>query len=178
MNKQAPNRLVQLTNSGRDSSGSETIKIESNKSVESKPKVLQEVVSMTKESAKKPGVAAAPAKNNTAHHVPPQPASLNKTAKVPAPLTTAHKKTRVVVECDVGFGNTVHLRGEGAGLSWDKGALMKCNAKGSEWVLELDAKAICKFKALLNDNDYKYEEGENHQIAPGGTLQYMPRFPT
>ena len=57
------------------------------------------------------------------------------------------------------------IRGQGAGLSWDKGVALK-NLSADEWVWETDASfKDCEFKVLLNDQ--RYEEGENHRLKKG-----------
>lgn len=83
-------------------------------------------------------------------------------------------KTRITVKYDVGFGNTLSLRGQGANLSWDKGVPMK-NVKPDEWVWETDIPfATAEFKTLINDKTY--EVGRNHLLHSGTTVQYTPRF--
>jgi hypothetical protein len=83
-------------------------------------------------------------------------------------------KTRIIIKYNVGFNNTIHLRGTGANLSWEKGIALK-NIKADEWVWETDASfTSCEFKVLINDK--QYEAGDNHHIVCGGTLQYSPRF--
>jgi hypothetical protein len=81
---------------------------------------------------------------------------------------------RVVIKYDVGFNNSLYIRGRGAGLSWDKGELLK-NISADEWVWEPSvAFNECEFKVLINDASY--EGGENHHLAPGAQLQYTPAF--
>lgn len=82
--------------------------------------------------------------------------------------------TQVVIKYDVGFGNTLTIRGQGAGLSWDKGIQLK-NVKPNEWVWETNATfAIAEFKVLINDRIY--ETGPNHPIKCDAKIQYTPRF--
>lgn len=83
-------------------------------------------------------------------------------------------RTRVVVKCDVGFGNHLYIRGKGANLSWDKGVAMK-NTKPDEWVWETDLPiSTGEFKVLINDN--RYEGGENHPFKPNAAIEIAPRF--
>lgn len=93
------------------------------------------------------------------------------------PTTTEGKKggkTRVVVKYDVGFNNSLYLRGKGANLSWDKGVALK-NTKNDEWVWETDAQfTTCEFKVLINDK--QYENGTNHHLIQGASMQYTPSF--
>jgi hypothetical protein len=82
--------------------------------------------------------------------------------------------SRITVKYDVGFKNSLYIRGNGAGLTWQKGKLMK-NMGADTWVWETDAdfKDI-EFKVLVNDQ--AYEDGENHRLQAGKTVQYSPRF--
>lgn len=83
-------------------------------------------------------------------------------------------KTKIVVKYDVGFSNSLFIRGNGAGLSWTKGIPLK-NIKADEWVWESDSPfATAEFKVLIND--IKYEEGANRLLTCGTTFQYIPRF--
>lgn len=84
--------------------------------------------------------------------------------------------TRIVVQCDVGFANTVYLRGDGVpALSWEKGIPLK-NVKADEWVWETTDPfaANAHFKVLINDKTY--EVGENHTITSGTSMRINPRF--
>ncbi|MBM3208417.1 MAG: hypothetical protein FJZ57_07455 [Chlamydiae bacterium] len=81
---------------------------------------------------------------------------------------------KVVVKFDVGFSNALFIRGQGAGLSWEKGVPLK-NVGACEWVWEPDhAFNECEFKVLINDQ--QYENGENHHIRYGDVIQYIPVF--
>lgn len=84
------------------------------------------------------------------------------------------QKTRVVVKYDVGFNNTIHIRGNGANLSWDKGTPMK-NSKTDEWIWECDCTfSKAEFKVLINDKIY--ESGPNHVLECGAIVQLTPKF--
>ena len=84
--------------------------------------------------------------------------------------------TRVIVQFDAGFPNSLFLRGEGApGLSWEKGVELK-NLKPDEWVWECEAPfSAGEFKVLINDQIF--ELGENHQLQPESTVRINPKFP-
>lgn len=83
-------------------------------------------------------------------------------------------KTRIVVKYDVGFNNLITIRGKGAGLSWDRGLSLK-NAKADEWIWETDIPfTVGEFKVLINDD--QYEQGENHTLRCGASVQYTPKF--
>jgi hypothetical protein len=94
----------------------------------------------------------------------------------PTPRNELKKCTRthVVVNYDVGYNNTVAIRGKGPGLSWDKGITLK-NTKHDEWIWETDSQFnTCEFKVLINDTHY--EIGENHPISCGACIKYTPKF--
>lgn len=83
--------------------------------------------------------------------------------------------TTVIARVDVGFGNQLYIRGEGGGLSWDKGVLMD-NVSAYEWVFKTNqAKTGMVFKFLINDKTWA--EGENLTVTGGGTSISSPAFP-
>lgn len=71
-----------------------------------------------------------------------------------------NQHTEIIAEYDVGFGNTMFIRGCCCkNLNWDKGVAME-NISGNLWKWTTDCK--CKsieFKLLINDE--KWSEGEN-----------------
>ena len=82
--------------------------------------------------------------------------------------------SRVEIEYDAGFGNRLYIRGEGALLSWEKGAPLT-NTNANHWTWETKAPFnSCRFKILIND--VQYEVGENHTLTYGGTVRYKPNF--
>jgi hypothetical protein len=85
------------------------------------------------------------------------------------------RKTRIVVNFDAGFQNTLYVRGEGIpNLTWEKGIPLK-NVKKDEWIIELDAPFKAgQFKVLINDQTF--EAGSNHPIAAGSSVRVKPRF--
>ena len=75
---------------------------------------------------------------------------------------------------DVGFGNSLYLRGEGAGLSWDKGVQLD-NVSPYEWAFSsTKAKGDVTFKFLINDEIWA--EGDDLTVAKGGTSISSPVF--
>lgn len=88
-------------------------------------------------------------------------------AKAPAPLTT------IVAQTDVGWGNSIYLRGEGGGLSWEKGTLMDWVDGAWSWSTTA-AKSGVTFKFLINDE--VWSQGEDLTVASGGTSISAPVF--
>lgn len=83
------------------------------------------------------------------------------------PLTT------IVADIDVGWGNSIYLRGEGGPLSWTKGIQMDC-ADGKWTWSTTDAKEGLEFKFVLNDKTWA--KGENSTVAAGSTAVLRPTF--
>ncbi len=104
-----------------------------------------------------------------------QPEAQNRGSIAPTGnASIGQKKTRITVKYDVGFPNTLYIRGRGANLSWDRGVVMK-NVKRDEWVWETDSVFTQgEFKVLINDRIY--EVGQNHLLQSGATIQYTPHF--
>jgi len=102
-----------------------------------------------------------------------KPKTLVAKPKAAAPDTAAKAAAVTTIEAfiDVGFGNRLTLRGEGAGLSWERGLTMNCLGS-AEWVitLEADASTPLSFKFLLNDEHWNI--GENYSLTPGKTGAY------
>lgn len=103
-----------------------------------------------------------------------------KTLQKTAPEVTSKKpmptgpKTRIIIHYDVGFPNSLYIRGEGSELSWEKGLLLK-NVKSDEWIWETTKPfTTCQFKILINDSEY--ELGENHLLTYGASVHYTPKF--
>lgn len=90
------------------------------------------------------------------------------------PVATKPVVTTITAEIDIGFGNSLYLRGEGAGLSWDKGVLMNC-VSDSQWQLALgeSARPII-FKFLVND--LSWSVGEDYTVAAGSSVTLVPTF--
>src|SRR5690625_3865408 len=133
------------------------------KSAKSAPKVAKKELKTVKSAAKK-AVRESTAKVSRA--------SRRKVA--PSASVDKRPETTVVAMIDVGFGNQLYIRGEGAGLSWETGALMSC--KGSdcwEWTSE-NATEPFEFKILINDD--VWAQGENIVAKPGRANLISPAF--
>jgi len=124
-----------------------------------------------KVAAKKTAAKKAPAKK-AAKKVAAKKAPAKKAAKK-APAKKV-EKTSIIARVDVGFGNSLYIRGEGAGLSWDKGVQLD-NVSPYEWAFATtSAKGDVTFKFLINDEIWA--DGENLSVAKGGTSISSPVF--
>ena len=102
--------------------------------------------------------------------------AIRKTATATSPRNDAAKATKrpvttIEAKVDVGFGNNLFVRGEGAGLSWEHGVPLKC-IDPQTWHLSVPASDKLKFKLLLNDT--VWAKGEDLVAAPGQRLQIAP----
>ncbi len=137
----------------------------------------------TKKAAKKTAVKKTAAKKTVAKKAATKTATKKVAAtKTPAKKASAKKvatqqptKTTIIANVDVGFGNSLYIRGEGAvGLSWDKGMALE-NVSPYEWVFTTtSAKNTVTFKFLINDE--AWAEGENLSVKAGGTSVSSPIF--
>jgi hypothetical protein len=83
--------------------------------------------------------------------------------------------TTITARINVGFGNALHLRGEGPGLSWHRGLPMECIA-ADLWRLNLGESARgFTFKVLVND--LTWNSGPDYTVASGGVVNITPTFP-
>ncbi len=90
------------------------------------------------------------------------------------PVAPAQIRTTITATIDIGFGNALYLRGEGAGLSWDRGLLMNCVSDDC-WSLELSESArpiIYKFLV----NDLTWSAGEDYTVGAGRSVKVVPTF--
>ena len=132
---------------------------------------------MKKSTSKKP-TSLAPAKKAA-----PAPATVAKPAKPAKPVlkktsvkavATRVVPTTITAQIDIGFGNALYVRGEGPGLSWDRGLLMAC-VSDNQWqvVLAESARPIV-FKFLVND--LSWSAGEDYSIKSGASVVLTPTF--
>jgi len=89
------------------------------------------------------------------------------------PLKKASRSATIEAKIDVGFGNTLYLRGEGKGLNWNQGIPLT-NVDGSTWQWSGEADEKLKVKLLLNDA--VWAKGEDLVVAPGEKVQIAPAF--
>jgi hypothetical protein len=82
--------------------------------------------------------------------------------------------TTIDVKLDVGFGNALFLRGQGAaGLTWERGLPLVC-VDSHTWRWTGMVKAPIKFKVLINDKIWS--AGNDLVIAPGQKVELAPQF--
>ncbi len=82
--------------------------------------------------------------------------------------------TKIVASVDVGFGNSLYIRGEGPGLSWENGVLMECVAD-DRWVINLpESSQAVVYKVLLND--LTWCAGDDFIAQPGTEVVVTPTF--
>ena len=83
--------------------------------------------------------------------------------------------TRLLVTAYIGIGNRLFLRGEGPGLTWEKGVPLQFVSIG-KWRWETsDATSAVKFRLYKNDADECVGLGEK-TIEPGHQLQLSASF--
>lgn len=131
-------------------------------------------VAAAKTVATKP-VKKAPAKAvKPVAAAPVKPAVKAAAKPVVKPVAPAPVRTTITATIDIGFGNALYLRGEGAGLSWDRGLLMNCVSDDC-WSLELSESARpVLYKFLVND--LTWSAGEDYTIAAGRSVTVVPTF--
>jgi len=87
--------------------------------------------------------------------------------------TATTGETRVIAKVDVGFGNSLFIRGDGAELSWEKGILME-NIGSDEWLWSTKITGDLVVKFLINDEIWC--QGDDLTLASGTTSASTPAF--
>lgn len=96
------------------------------------------------------------------------------TAKTPpASASTSGDITTIDVKMDVGFGNAVFLRGQGGGLTWERGIPLNC-VDGKTWRWSGKVKDPLTFKLLINDKIWS--AGSDLTVKPGQKIEVKPSF--
>jgi hypothetical protein len=99
---------------------------------------------------------------------------VKKTRKGAALAQTPRPATRVEARIDVGYGNGLFIRGQGNGLTWDKGVPLEC-VDSSSWVWTTDkAEGRIRFKLLLNDRIWS--AGHDLSVEAGKRIEVFPAF--
>jgi hypothetical protein len=101
----------------------------------------------------------------------------------PAPVATATTASTakanggavstIEVKIDVGFGNSVYLRGQGSGLTWEQGVPLAC-VDGGTWRWSQKLSSPVTFKVLINDR--VWAAGNDLVLTPGQKLEVAPNF--
>lgn len=121
-----------------------------------------------KKANKKATVAPAPAVT-----APPAPVAVKAAAPVRTTPATATASTTIEAKIDIGFGNQLFIRGQGAGLSWDRGTPLAC-VDSKTWRLQVPATDKLTFKLLINDS--VWSQGDDLTAAPGSRVEVKPTF--
>ena len=109
---------------------------------------------------------------NSTSSAPRATPSASKTAPG-TPKSVAESLTTIEVKIDVGFGNAVFLRGQGSGLTWERGVPLAC-VDGSTWRWAQKSADPVTFKVLLNDQ--VWSAGSDLVVAPGQKVEVSPSF--
>jgi hypothetical protein len=83
--------------------------------------------------------------------------------------------TKILANVDVGWGNTLYIRGECNGLSWSKGIPMKNNGNNI-WVWSSNTKKCINFQYKVLINDTIWCRGENFTANAGKDNHLIPVF--
>ncbi len=87
--------------------------------------------------------------------------------------TSGTTPSTVIVHYPAGWGNSITLRGAGAGLSWSSGTATTWTT-GDAWTLTLNLSQPVDCKPLFNDQTWAI--GPNWTLSPGQTLDIWPHF--
>lgn len=105
---------------------------------------------------------------------PAAPAAAPKPVSPDKPRVPQEAITTVEANIDVGFGNSLFIRGQGDALSWDQGTPLQC-VGGTHWVYTTkQATGKLVFKLLLNDQ--VWSQGEDLTVAAGQKAEVVPVF--
>jgi hypothetical protein len=129
--------------------------------------------SSTKAPAKKKVSAPAPASARAAKLAPPlAPAPVE--LPVVKSIASTPILTTIAARIDVGFGNALFIRGEGPGLSWDRGLAMECVADDLWRIALAETGRAFTFKFLVND--LTWSVGPDFSVAAGTSVTLTPEF--
>lgn len=135
------------------------------------PAVIAKVPAAKKAPAKAVKKAVVAAVKRPAAPAVKAPAVKASAAKAPAQKSAGTVITALV---DVGFGNTLYVRGEGAGLSWDSGIALE-SVSDNKWAITLPAATSpIVYKFLIND--FNWSVGEDFQANSGSSVTVTPAF--
>lgn len=123
-----------------------------------------------------PAPKASPVKTSTVTAAAPKAvraATIAKPSSPPKSAAATAIPTTIEAKVDVGFGNSLFVRGEGAGLSWEHGTPLT-NVDAQTWRLTVPAADKLHVKLLINDSIWA--QGEDVVITPGKSVQLSPSF--
>jgi len=141
-----------------------------------KPAKTKAPAVITKVTAVKKAPAKAAAKPAVTAAKPAVAAVKAPSLKAPGVKAQAKKAAGTVITAlvDVGFGNTLYVRGAGAGLSWDSG-LPLASVADNKWEITLPAASSpIAYKFLIND--FNWSVGEDFQSEAGSNVTVTPSF--
>ncbi|MGK5595176.1 MAG: hypothetical protein ACSNEK_07460 [Parachlamydiaceae bacterium] len=96
------------------------------------------------------------------------------TKQSPSRIIPPNPITQLKIRYNVGYPNNLFIRGQGAGLSWEKGVPLR-NISSEEWLWETnEIFPYCHYKILINDQHY--EVGDNHELRCGSSTEHRPHF--
>jgi len=102
------------------------------------------------------------------------PAKKSAPAKKKPAVSAAPSVTSISAKIDIGFGNHLFIRGEGPGLSWDKGMPLD-SSSNLLWTTTIKgATAPVIFKVLVND--LSWSTGKDYVVEPGQSVTVTPTF--
>jgi hypothetical protein len=84
-------------------------------------------------------------------------------------------ETEIVADVDIGWGNKLFIRGEGCGLSWEKGIPMQ-NIESRLWHWKCPEKCAENFQYKVLINDHIWALGENMTASRGTWNRIEPSF--
>jgi len=94
--------------------------------------------------------------------------------QLPIKAEPAKLVTTIEAKLDVGYGNSLFVRGQGDGLSWDKGTPLECR-DASTWLwISRAVRDEIVFKLLLNDQ--VWAKGADLVLAAGKKIEVVPNF--
>lgn len=102
-----------------------------------------------------------------------KPAARAKAVTTKATTVIASTPITIEAKIDIGFGNNLFVRGQGAGLSWERGTPLE-NVDSKTWRLTVPAKDKVQFKLLINDS--VWAQGEDLVATPGKKVEVTPAF--
>lgn len=85
------------------------------------------------------------------------------------------RSTGITVKFDTGMGSQLFIRGNGPGMSWERGIPL-LNVGSDLWIFQTEENfEQFQYKILLND--MQWEEGENHTAQIGKEIEIAAKFP-